>query len=509
MKTIITFLLLISFIIHSGFNPFDKYNQGNSKIDDASFLDPNSIKVYLQNDGLLHRNGFNPGFEVPKGSGKHMIYASGLWLGAKINDSIRIAHAQYGTEFRPGYFDFNTQSPHGREDSLYRIYKVSPDHPDGNEEFDSWFDWPIEQGAQWIDVNGNGQYEPPVDKPLMKGEQNIFCKFTDGYEDAHNLPPGRTKPMRAEVLMYAYSKNFFQGATFVEYRIVNKNISAWDSTSVAFWSDVDIGHSVDDLVGCDTNLNLGFGYNGNNNDPVYGLAPPAIGYLITKATGHSERKMDFFHRIRCGHGDCPMDSLQAFHFLQGRQLNGSPIINPVNNFPTKYQVPGDPVADIGWIDFNPGERYLALGSFMGAVEPLDTIEFNLGFFVAQGASNLNSLSVLKQHINLYNAVNIQTISNELPENFHLSQNYPNPFNPTTNIRFQIPESGFVTLKIFDITGREVATLVNEQLNAGEYNYQFSTDEYRLSSGAYFYRLIANDKSRKMNFSQSKKMVVVR
>jgi photosystem II stability/assembly factor-like uncharacterized protein len=93
--------------------------------------------------------------------------------------------------------------------------------------------------------------------------------------------------------------------------------------------------------------------------------------------------------------------------------------------------------------------------------------------------------------------------------FSLSQNYPNPFNPSTKIKFQIPLSplsergvgGFVTLKIYDILGREVATLVNQQLKPGTYEVEWDGTNY--PSGVYFYKLTSGD------FSSSKKMVLVK
>ncbi len=88
-----------------------------------------------------------------------------------------------------------------------------------------------------------------------------------------------------------------------------------------------------------------------------------------------------------------------------------------------------------------------------------------------------------------------------PGNFMLGQNYPNPFNPTTNFKFQMPNSGFVKLAVFDITGKEVAVLVNENLNAGTYNIDF--DASHLASGTYFYRMETN------GFSEVKKMVLVK
>lgn len=91
--------------------------------------------------------------------------------------------------------------------------------------------------------------------------------------------------------------------------------------------------------------------------------------------------------------------------------------------------------------------------------------------------------------------------NEIPVEFKLSQNYPNPFNPTTKISFAIPVSGFVTLRVYDILGKEVATLINENMNAGNYIFEFNTDN--LTSGVYFYKLETN------NFNAIRKMVLLK
>jgi hypothetical protein len=81
-------------------------------------------------------------------------------------------------------------------------------------------------------------------------------------------------------------------------------------------------------------------------------------------------------------------------------------------------------------------------------------------------------------------------SPEIVTTYALSQNYPNPFNPTTTIAYQIPNDGKVTIKIFDVTGREVTTLVDEFKSSGQYSVKF--DASRLSSGIYFYSIRSGD-----------------
>jgi hypothetical protein len=88
-----------------------------------------------------------------------------------------------------------------------------------------------------------------------------------------------------------------------------------------------------------------------------------------------------------------------------------------------------------------------------------------------------------------------------PDKYQLFQNYPNPFNPTTNIRFQLPANSNVVLKVFDILGKEIETLINENLKAGNYKITFNADKY--SSGVYFYKLTAGD------YVDVKKMLLVK
>lgn len=90
---------------------------------------------------------------------------------------------------------------------------------------------------------------------------------------------------------------------------------------------------------------------------------------------------------------------------------------------------------------------------------------------------------------------------QLPSEYRLSQNYPNPFNPTTNIDYSVAGKGFVSLKVYDMLGKEVATLVNENKDAGNYTVSFNAS--KLSSGVYYYKILSGD------FSDIKTMILVK
>ncbi len=125
-----------------------------------------------------------------------------------------------------------------------------------------------------------------------------------------------------------------------------------------------------------------------------------------------------------------------------------------------------------------------------------------GMFCTDSAGNVyfgtDGSSVYKTDETLLKINNVQ---NSVPLGYFLSQNYPNPFNPVTNLRFGIPKAGVVKILIYDVVGRQVSELVNQDLAAGTYDFDF--DAGGLSSGVYFYRLTAD------GFTDVKKMILVK
>ena len=116
------------------------------------------------------------------------------------------------------------------------------------------------------------------------------------------------------------------------------------------------------------------------------------------------------------------------------------------------------------------------------------------------------LNNINNDVNKVLGIGIESIDNNKavnlnPFEYNLSQNYPNPFNPVTNLEFQIPNSGLVSLKVYDLLGKEVANIVNENLNSGIYRYKF--DGSNFASGVYFYKLTVGD------FTAVKRMVLVK
>ncbi len=138
-------------------------------------------------------------------------------------------------------------------------------------------------------------------------------------------------------------------------------------------------------------------------------------------------------------------------------------------------------------------------------------EINYSFIGDSGFGKISDIQLNKGNVNLngtgknkfrlFASTNKMNNSNSLPTNYSLMQNYPNPFNPTTRIDFVIIENGFTSLKVYDLLGREVATLVNENLQSGTYYAEFNGSN--LPSGIYFYTLTSG------NFTATKKLILLK
>jgi photosystem II stability/assembly factor-like uncharacterized protein len=512
-------------------------------------LDGNNINSFFINKGIFNqdiRTTNTPGFEWPKGNGRYAIFTSGLNIAAKVNGELREAMASYKGEYGPGYcvngiFYSNL---------YFKIYKVSK-----NENTQTSWDWAnwgqmVPYGAPYIDVNNNGIYEPAIDTPgVRNANQTIFYCMTDADYNTHDPGEGfggGTQPLGAEVHMtaWAYDAPGLQDVQFISYEIINKSTNTWNATQIAIVCDPDLGDANDDYVGCDTVLKLGFCYNGDNNDNIYGANPPAVGMTLLisplnrMVTPNRRLGMTSFNTfIGTGASPPPCESdpngepPQAYQMLCGFKKDSTCNLDPTQVPPkkTKFCYPGDPETNVGWTEakgsigncgrdstgviYSPNspsdKRYImSSGANNFSIAPGESQKFVIAQMIARGSSNLNSVTVLKNLCTNVRAfyeqnfpIGINQVSTEIPREFKLMQNYPNPFNPTTNIKYKIAKSGLVTIKVYNILGKEIQTLVNEKQETGTYEVTFYGNN--LASGIYFYKLQAGD------FTQTRKMLMIK
>ena len=184
---------------------------------------------------------------------------------------------------------------------------------------------------------------------------------------------------------------------------------------------------------------------------------------------------------------------------------------------------GYPIYNINWIQEEDTLKIHSVQSTSTSVTPLFNMHLELKLQYSNGDTliriNQNSNNQFYQVYSPHQITNIVVDPNNWVldystvihtgikndeinrQSYKLYQNYPNPFNPITKILYQIPERGFVTLKVYDVLGNEIITLFNEEKPAG--NYEFNFDGTQLTSGIYFYQLVAK------NFLETKKMILLK
>ena len=128
--------------------------------------------------------------------------------------------------------------------------------------------------------------------------------------------------------------------------------------------------------------------------------------------------------------------------------------------------------------------------------------------MASKGNKTTSLSVTDVYIDLVTATtNVNDLPNDIPTVYALSQNYPNPFNPTTTINYDLPKNSFVNITIYDALGRVVSTLVNDYRPASRNSVVWNASN--VSTGVYFYRITAHAEDGSADFTQVKKLVLMK
>ncbi|MGB2957826.1 MAG: T9SS type A sorting domain-containing protein [Bacteroidota bacterium] len=540
--------------------PCQEPNLQKPAVFEHKFLDVNLINCTIASDGEYadSRRTSAAGLEWPKGTGKTAVFTAGIWLVGihAPTDSLRTANIDYSTEYQPGPLleTFNTTTkndslPVSRADEpRYRLYKVEANRPagDSGRQVDPWYEWPGDLGAPYKDLNGNGSWDPGVDVPVFYGDQQIWSVVNDVNNTKHTSL-GHTPPMGVEmqVLYYAFDQpGVLQNTMFMRWTIINKSDADYDSVYVSLWSDVDLGDNNDDLPACDTTLDMGYVFNGDNDDGTsrgYGSTPPAVGFAYLQGpivpglptdsarVGDGWRKgfenlgLTSFVPWCCGQFASLIDPPDAspnyapiaYAYTKGMMGTARVYLTRPDGSIITYYFSGDPVAGTGDLHENfplgvwpPSDNKTLANSGPFTLAKGDSQEVVAALVISQGTDRLNSVTLLKQDVvtisSLHESgivVNVADNDMPLPEGFSLSQNYPNPFNPSTTIEFALPHAGFATLKVYNVLGEEVAKLIAGDHDAG--TFKATWDASGMPSGMYFYRLTAG------NFVATKKLMLLK
>ncbi|KAF0139616.1 MAG: hypothetical protein FD122_3094 [Stygiobacter sp.] len=523
----------------------------------------NNVSTYVYNDGRMDISPKgNAGFEYWKGTKRYSVFTSGLYWGGYIDNELRVGGTTYSSSLRSGNESGDTIIYKVRPD--YKTAKFIEEIKDeGKSEAEiraqylhDYENWPVKLGAPYNDVDNDERFTKGIDIPgFPNADQTLWqvCNdFVTSKLDFYYSPFHSDKTnLELQITTWAYSKyDLLKGVIFKSYKLINKSkTQTIKEMYLGIFSDPDLGDAVDDYAGCDTTLNLAYVYNSKANDSVFGenltsyanllLQSPIVDGADTdiaiqhniKVRGKRNIGMSSFYATRLENVDSDetLSPRRPYNQLLGSSFyDGRPSYDPIAKRNTKFPLSGDPVTKSGFIDgiLNPaGDRFIQINSGPFNMAPGDTQEVIFAQIVTSSTSRLGSVSYLKylaKYVKDFymNGMFAKTtdIENgiELPTHFSLEQNYPNPFNPETTIGYTIPASlnpskggtsVHVTLKVYDVLGREVTTLVDEIKQPGKYMATFNSRHLersrKMSSGVYFYILQAGE------YISTKKMVLLK
>lgn len=355
-----------------------------SKIDNAARCNINNLDFFVTNHGSLmwDLSTQEAGFVYPRGTTKTAVYAAGLWIGAKVNDSLRVTVGEYSQEFSPGPM-VNGQAQ--QDDPRFRVYRLDR----GDTTSTDYREWPVDHGAP-VDSSG---------RPRLVGDVTLWCVYNDADPTVHTNRAGNSRPLGVEVqqTVFAFNQsNPLADCAFIKLLLINKGGNVLDSTFVCFWSDPDLGDASDDLVGCDTTRSLGYCYNATNGDAIYGSTPPAPGFDFFQGPVVEGRRLPMTSFSKYINATDPRTPQQSYNYMRGLNADGTPYEYPPGT-PTSFQMTGDPVTGEGDVDSNPADRRLQLTAGPFRMAPGDSQEIVVGVIVGQGANRLSSIRVLQRN----------------------------------------------------------------------------------------------------------------
>lgn len=390
----------------------------------ARRLDVNRLSLYVTNVGAWAHDVVSggPGMTFPRGSGLVSMFASGLWIGARVGGETRVTVAEYSQEFTPGRAG-DVASPAHR---VYKVARWSGDPADtarvergaaelaAQPDLDplvhhSWSEYVAGAAPLGAPVRIHRLPDPStpapddsvdVPGPDVAGDVMLWCVYHDADPARHDNPAGETAPLGVEVRQKLWG---FRGAgplghaAFVELTIHNRGTALLEDLRVGAWADPDVGVYTDDLAGCDPGRALGYVYNQPPADDLYGVEAPAVGLDLLRAPGDPLGTAPL-HAFRVlVNGADPRSATESYHALAGLTLDGDALVDPTTLAETRHERAGDPVTGTGWVDAEAADRRIVLGAAPVTLAPGDSVTLVLAIVVGQGPSPLASISQLRCH----------------------------------------------------------------------------------------------------------------
>lgn len=406
--------------------------------DSARRIDGNRINMFATNLGSFacDLSGGNAGLIWPRGTDLTAVFASGLWVAAKVGGATRAALGNLSTEYGPGpMVGGGFDDPLKPQHRVYKVVRWSGNPSDSAHVTRS----ASELGADpkldplahhsWSEyLSGAAPYGAPtrlyrlpvtttpdpadsidVPGPGVVGDQMLWSVYNDADAANHTNPAGSTAPLGIEVQHTTFAfdgPENLRNTVFLRFRVINKGSNTLDSAFVALWSDPDLGAFNDDMVGCDTTRSLGFCFNSRASDMAYGIPPPAIGYLllrgpVNRASGDTLGMTSFVEYVG---GNDPSSAADSYNLMRGLLRSGDAFAEPMTGRPTPFAFSGDPVRGFGWLDSLARDERMVPASGPFPMAPGDTQEVVAAITVGRGGSHLASVGAVRCQANVARAL---------------------------------------------------------------------------------------------------------
>ncbi len=463
--------------------------------DSTAHFDANEMGLGVSNLGsfVFPRAWAFGGLEWPRGSGRSVIFTAGLWVAALVGGDTLITVAEYSDEYAAGpLLPSGEPLDPAETDPAQRVYRIG--RCDDARSNPDWASWPAAFGAP-VDASG---------APRLLGDQTLWCVYNDAVAAHHRNWMAGTRPLGIEVRQAV--SGFARGGdldrvVFLSFDILNRGPNRLDSAFVALWLDPDLGGAEDDLVGCDTTLDLGFAYNGRDSDAVYGVHPPAVGCALLQGpvVGGDTLHMTSFGRLLKDWNE-PMNPGMAYRRMErGLPDPDRPALFPCDAPGTRFEVSGDPVAATGCRDTLPADRRMMLSSGPFTLAPGDSQRVMAALAVGghpDEGDRLSNLALLRATVSEARALYRAGFSTALPAPdcggpLRLVIARPNPAQGIQRFEFVVPAgTADVGVRVHDLAGRRVWAGTLAVLHAGVGTFEWdgrADDGSLLPAGVYFVR----------------------
>ncbi|PHR43162.1 MAG: hypothetical protein COA32_16745 [Fluviicola sp.] len=498
-------------------------------------LNGNSVSAILLDEGRLFNNVYtsSAGYELPSGSGNHLIFSSGFWFaGTNQSGDLKLAaksNAQ-GTDFYRGPYSstgdyLNTAYVNEYQEGIWTVSKsqiiqhINDYNQPGYVAPQVIEDWPgngntnigvADQLAPYVDLNNNNIYEPyEGDYPCIKGDVASYQIMHD--DSTHDSSGGERIGVEIHMMIYQIaSSNYIDSTTFIEVTVFNKGQNNFANFKSTLFLDGDIGFSEDEYIGSNSSRNLMYNYNATNSDPGgngapgYGSNPPTVGVV---SLNNNIQYSGYSNRIGTGSNPSTIDPavpVDYWNFMNGKWLDGSDWTYGGNGYggttPTQYLYDGNPFQGTGWTELDTdgsgtanslGDRRFMMTTDESSFSPGDTLEYHYAVIANRRGDHIENVQGIidyadsvQQYYNNMSTSCVQqgTTSVETLDLYISKVNlYPNPANNQVTAVWSNIEAENIT--VYSFQGKIVREVsINEK--DGMANFDISS----LNKGGYFVKI---------------------